>query len=231
MAPYAHTSFLLSLFLIGCATVDAPRPPSVPLDLPAVSNAAVGSPRVTAADRAVRATPVTKPDRSTVVPVIPGERAEGNSSYTMLKVGPFYGRGDLDGLDTGIWGEVVFGRELLPFLAIEGMVGYFQADDSGAVKSEIWGIPVMAQARAKIPVAILEPYAGVGLGGMYVDAEAGPFYDETDFVFASSVFAGAAVGLGNLSVGIEGKYVATDEVNGDFRVEGASAFAFVSLPF
>jgi hypothetical protein len=164
---------------------------------------------------------------------VPGEKLiGGGGGYTVLKVGAFYGQGDLDDLDTGLAAEVVFGKELLSFLALEAAVGYISAEGgSGTNGLEVWAVPVMGQARVSLPIPIVEPYVGVGLGGIYVDAQAGSAFEASDFVFAASAFAGVAVGIGNLAIGLEGKYLVSDEVDSSFDFEGASGTLFVSLPF
>jgi opacity protein-like surface antigen len=158
--------------------------------------------------------------------------AEGiGKSYTMAKFGPFYPEGDIEALDNGIAAELVFGRSLLSFLAVEGTLGYLTTDGRfGSVEVDLWAIPLFVNARASIPIVFFEPYGGVGIGGLYADYEIGTL-SESDFVPAWNAFLGLEVGIGQLAVGAEVKYLQTDDTKDNFSVEGISAFLFVMLPF
>jgi opacity protein-like surface antigen len=231
-----RSSFALvaGLCSAACSTTAPPTHPG-PTFAAVPALAARGETAASEADRALRVdeafTPGFAPAAASVP--VPGEKLiGGDGGYTMLKLGAFYGQGDLEDLDTGLAAEVVFGKEILSFLAVEAALGYIQADGgSGTSDFEVWAVPVMAQARLSLPIPVVEPYVGVGLGGIYVDAQAGAAYDASDFVFAASAFAGVAVGIGNLAIGLEGKYLVSDEVDSRFDFEGATGTLFVSLPF
>ncbi len=164
-------------------------------------------------------------------PLLP-KRGDGiGSSYTILKAGVFMPAGDLEDLDDGTYFEGTFGRELLPFLAVEGQIGYLSTDGQfGATSLDLWAIPLFVNVRLSVPILIFEPYAGVGIGGIYADYEAGSF-SSSDFVLAYNAFVGLEVGLGSLAVGAEYKYVQSEDTKDDFSIEGGIASLFVSIPF
>ena len=160
------------------------------------------------------------------------KRGDGiGNSYTIAKVGAFMPAGDLEDLDDGVYFEGIFGRELLPFLAVEGQIGYLATDGQfGSSTLDLWAVPLFVNARFSLPILFFEPYAGVGIGGMYADYEAGSF-SSSDFVMAYQGFVGVEFGLGNLAIGAEYKYVKSEDTKDDFAIEGGVASLFVSIPF
>ena len=52
-----------------------------------------------------------------------------------------------------------------------------------------------------------------------------------DFVGAYNAFLGLEVGLGNLALGIEGKYVSTESVKSFGELEGTQVAVSLSVPF
>jgi opacity protein-like surface antigen len=161
-------------------------------------------------------------------------RREGGigDSYTILKAGAFMPAGDLEDLDDGYSAEVIFGRELLSFFALEGQVGYLATDGQyGSTQLDLWAVPLFVNARFSLPILFLEPYAGAGIGGMYADYDAGSAFSDSDFVLAYSAFIGVEFGIGSLAVGAEYKYVQSEDTKDDFSIEGGMASLFVSIPF
>jgi len=155
--------------------------------------------------------------------LLPGDR----KTYTRAMLGAFYGAGDLNNQNTGYWAELAVGRKVLPFLSFETTLGYIQSD--GPIL-DVWTLPLMIQGRVQLPLLIFEVYGGLGLGGAYVDgssAAASP----SGFAWAGQAFLGAEVGLGNLALGLEGRYFATTEVDNILTVEGSSLMLLVKLPF
>src|SRR4029450_11515327 len=93
----------------------------------------------------------------------------GGSSYTAARIGPLFFINDLEDLGTGFTIEGAFGFRPISLLAIEIQSGYFRGeDDSGSAQSDVWGIPLLINAKLTIPILILEIYGGVGLGGYYI---------------------------------------------------------------
>lgn len=153
-------------------------------------------------------------------------------SYTIVKAGVFMPAGDLEDMDDGYSAEVIFGRELLPFFALEGQLGYLTTDGGfGSTQLDLWAVPLFVNGRLSVPILFFEPYAGVGIGGMYADYDAGPTFSGNDFVMAYNAFIGLEVGIGSLAVGAEYKYVQTEDTKDDFAIEGGMASLFVSIPF
>ncbi len=158
----------------------------------------------------------------------------GGGGYTGVKAGVFLPTGDLSDLDTGASAELVFGHELLSFLAVEGSVGFLSAENS---MFDVQGIPLYVQARASLPITVLEFYGGIGVGTMYVDVNGqvnsgGSVgrVSKSEFAAAANAFLGAEVGIGNLAVGVEGKYQRADDVGG-VEIEGTSVMVTGRLPF
>jgi len=174
-----------------------------------------------------RSTAITSTTSTTTAP-----RRDGNwvgTSYTKLKLGAFEPDGDFSAFDSGLAAEVVFGREILAILSIEGSLGY--VDGSGPAGSDYYAIPMFVQARASLPILIFEPYAGVGLGAVYADVSGtGPGTGD-DFVGAATAFIGVEVGLGQIALGLEGKYIESDEINSGPTLKGTSIMLTGTLPF
>lgn len=206
----------LLLFLTACAT--APVTDMAPLRVAVATDDAAAAPRT---DDAMA---------PAVAPVTP-KRVLGGDSYTIGKVGMFMPAGDLDNLDDGLAAEVIFGHKLMPFLSIEGSLGYLSAEaQGGSNQFDLTAIPLFVNGRLSLPILILEAYGGVGVGGIYADYEAGAFSD-SDFVLAYQAFIGLEVGLGNLAVGAEYKYLQSEDTSDNFSIEGGIASLFVSVPF
>jgi opacity protein-like surface antigen len=156
------------------------------------------------------------------------------TSYTALRLGAFDPQGDISSLDSGIWGEVAFGRRILGVLGVEAVLGYFETE--GNAGAEIQGVPLLINARLSVPVLILEPYAGAGLGGLWANAKAGGFSSEDTFSTMWDAFIGIEVGLAGFSIGAEYRYVQTGDLDnpggvGDFQAEGNVFLLTGRLPF
>ena len=161
-----------------------------------------------------------------------------SDGYVDAKLGALWFEDDLEDLDVGLLAEVAFGRRFLPFLGVELYSGYVWGEDSeGATDGELWGIPFGVNAKFFIPIPIVEPYAGVGIGGWWLNFEVdSPLGDDDDddVVFGGSIFVGAHVTLGPVFAGLEGRYLQTEdaEVLGDeIALKGWAALASVGLEF
>lgn len=152
----------------------------------------------------------------------------GDSGYTRVKFGAFDPSGDIAGLDTGIYGELAFGKDLAPFFGIDLSFGYLEADRTSDRK--LRAAPLFLNGRLQLPLLVFNVYGGAGIGGLYADYTLGPV-DDDDFLLAANVFAGIEVGLDNLAIGLEYRYLATEETSRDFRIEGHTLFAVATLPF
>jgi len=152
----------------------------------------------------------------------------GDDGYTKFSFGSFTPIGDIDGLDTGYYAQVAFGGNLIPLVALEGSVGYFSADGPGG--SRIEGVPLLLSARLQVPITVLRVYGGGGIGGTYVDYEAGPA-DDSEFLLTGTAFLGLEIGVGKLAVGAEYRYLVTEDTNPGFAIEGNCGLLTLTLPF
>ena len=126
-----------------------------------------------------------------------------------------------------------YGVNLMEIFAIEFESGYFWGEDTGSFDAELWGVPVLVNAKLSLPVLMFDLYGGAGLGGFYLDAEAGPL-DDDDWVFGGDVFLGADFDLGPLSIGAEVKYFIaenTDLFGTHVQFEGAAAMVTAVFTF
>ena len=154
-------------------------------------------------------------------------------TYLTGKVGPLWFLGDFDDLDTGVNLNAAIGIKPIEFLAFELESGYFWGEDTGAVDVELWGVPMLANARLTIPLFFLELSAGLGVGGFYLSSEAGSA-DDDDWVFGGDAFAGVGFSLGPVTLGVEAKYYLTEEADlfgQGVEFEGIAAMATARLDF
>jgi hypothetical protein len=167
------------------------------------------------------------------------EQADPYRNYFNLKVGPLWFLDDLDDFDVGIYTEGVFGYRILRFLAVELASGYFYGEDpDGTVEAEAYGIPIQLQLRGTYWIRFLELYAGLGAGAYYIESEVdlGPIDDsESDWVFGGSAFLGVTANFGRLFVGVEGKYILTDDIDaaggGTVNLEGVTVLGSFGVRF
>ena len=153
----------------------------------------------------------------------------GGDEYTRASLGWFTPAGDIDGLDDGFWGQVAFGSKLIPLLDGEVSIGYLQAE--GNAGQELWGVPLFVNGRLHFPILILEAYGGLGVGGMLTDYKLGGGFDDTEFLLAGNAFVGLEVGLAGFGVGLEYRYLITEEADPGFSVEGHAVMLTGRLSF
>lgn len=211
-------AFVPCLALAACATGRVPTGlPAAALrtDEPVVAAPAAATPRA--------ASPALAP-----APVAPPRGLLGGDGYTRLALGAFAPASDLDALDTGVYGHVAFGTDLLPFLAVEASLGYLDAE--GSLNQELTAVPALLSGRVQLPLLVFEAYGGVGVGGMLADYEVGAA-DDTEFLLAGTAFAGLELGVGRLAVGVEYRYLTSEETDAGFAVEGHCALVTLTLPF
>jgi opacity protein-like surface antigen len=137
----------------------------------------------------------------------PAAGAEGN--YVTLK-GGFYtpDSNDLDGFDSGFAGEAAFGHDFMRNLGAEFGVGLMKADRSdarGSVKLDV--VPVTATLKAKLPIDVVELFAGAGLGVYRAKLKDGGA-SSSDTAFGYHLSAGGAADLSqNVFLGAEFRYL------------------------
>jgi opacity protein-like surface antigen len=152
----------------------------------------------------------------------------GKDGYTKFSLGIFEPTGDISGLDSGYYAQVAFGGDVIPLISVEASIGYGFAEGPG--NSDLALVPLLVSGRVQIPIALLKLYGGVGVGGAYIDYTTGPISDD-EFLLAATAFLGAEVGLGNLAIGVEYRYLTTDETDRNFTVEGNCGLVTLTLPF
>ena len=152
----------------------------------------------------------------------------GDKGYTKFSLGTFTPAGDIEDLDTGPYVQIAFGGDVIPFVSLEASVGYFQVD--GPSNAELMGIPLLINGRVQVPIAIVKAYGGLGVGGLFADYEVGPL-DDSEFVLAGNAFLGLEIGVGNLAVGAEYRYLVTEETDPGFEIEGHAGLICLTLPF
>ena len=121
-------------------------------------------------------------------------------------------------------------RFFTSLLALEFEAGYLDASgEDGGVDADLWGIPLMVNGRANLPVWILDVYGGLGVGTIYYDAEAeagGASVEDDGFLLAGNAFLGATINVADaIAVGLEAKYYVTDE--SDELDEALDAYAIM----
>ena len=144
-----------------------------------------------------------------------------------LKAG-LYEADDADELDDGWIVMLSWMQFFSKLFAFELEVGYIDADgeDSG-VDGDVWAIPLLVNGRINLPLWIFDVYAGLGVGTVYFDAEAGNAIisvEDDGFLLAGDAFIGASLNVADsVALGLEGKYFVTDDM--DEFDEGLDAFA------
>ena len=147
----------------------------------------------------------------------------------VFKGGVFVPKGDIDELDNGFSGEVLYNRYLTKNFAMEAGGGLYHSEGtfngvepvvgSYTEKDEISVVPVKFNIKAIVPFSIGEFYLGGGVGLYLATVESnitstglGSFsLDASDVVFGAQFKAGTIFNINEkLFFGIEGEYMITD---------------------
>jgi opacity protein-like surface antigen len=233
-----RTAFVLGVLVgAGCVSTSGRMPPPalraslVPAAAPALrllAAAAAEVPPGGADNAANEANAANSANPTNPAPAAPLPKGLFGGGFTRARLGAFVPTGDLDTLDDGVFGEVGFGTGLLPLLSAEVSLGYLQADN--AAGAELTAVPLFVNARVDVPILVFGIYAGVGVGGLLADYEV-LGVDDSEFLVASRAFAGLEFGLGNLAVGAEYQYLASDETDAGFTIEGHAGLVTLTIPF
>lgn len=129
--------------------------------------------------------------------------------------GGYYSVTDTKRLDDGYILEMTFDKFITPHFATEGEIGYLEADGKDAgVKTDLWGIPFLFNARFSVPLKKIELYGGAGIGSIYYDISSSPGADVSGWVAAADTFFGANLMLkSGFVLGLESKYYWTDSIS------------------
>jgi opacity protein-like surface antigen len=141
--------------------------------------------------------------------------------------------------DDGFVAELAAGHYVLPFLATELGVGYFESKASpatppGEVKLKV--IPVTLTGKVPFPIGPVEPYGEFGIGVYFVDFDGSvnTNFDKTKEVFG--LHAGGGINFNitpNLFLGAEGRYLwAKPSFGGtDIKLDGFTVTGNLGIRF
>ena len=149
------------------------------------------------------------------------------ANYVILKAGMYspsdkfdldnYNGGHTTRFDskTGFNGEIAVGRYLLPVLAVELGAGYFESKGSAEAEvgeTKLKVIPVIATAKAFLPLGMFEPYGLFGIGAYITELDVkentGTFEGSTKVTYGLHAGAGFNINFTDaVFMGLEGKYV------------------------
>ena len=183
--------------------------------------------------------------------------------YVAFKAGIYSPQSsDFDGSDTGFNGEFAFGYRFNPNIAAEFGIGYFNTEGEATAmgttfeireKFDIDVVPLTLTLKAILPYKKWE-FFGLGGGGVYIVS--GPYdyyyydnyyydydYDDYDAVLGGYLGGGLHYNITPaMFVGVEGKYLWTDEVKlrdevygipleAKFKMDGVIATAVIGFKF
>lgn len=163
-----------------------------------------------------------------------------NESYDIRD---FNGGGSLSHMDSknGFNGEIAFGHYFLPVFAVELGAGYFESDGSPEAepgKTRLKVVPVLATAKALLPLGVVEPFGEFGIGAYFTDFEAegnnGNFSGSTEVTYGLHLGAGVNVNLSEtVFLGVGGRYLwAKPSFGGqDITIDGFTTTANLGLRF
>jgi opacity protein-like surface antigen len=165
----------------------------------------------------------------TVIGIAPTAYAtEGmRNGYWVLKGGVYspseeydisnFNSGNTSRIDTktGFNGEIAVGGYLLPVLALELGVGYFESEGHAAAEpgtTKLKAVPVLVTAKGIIPIGAVELYGEFGLGAyitkLDVDGNFGSFSGESKTTYGVHAGAGFNIDVSDTTfIGLEGRYL------------------------
>jgi opacity protein-like surface antigen len=142
---------------------------------------------------------------------------------------------------TGFDGEIAFGHYFLPEFAMEFGVGYFEskcnpAAEPGETKLKV--VPVLATAKALIPIGGVEPYGEFGIGAYFtkftIRGNLGSFSGDSKITYGLHGGAGVNFNITDTTFfGVEGRYLwAKPSFGGqDVDLNGFTATAVLGFRF
>jgi hypothetical protein len=146
---------------------------------------------------------------------LPAVAADETNQYFFFSLGGY--RPDNDAAATSSCMEVGYGVKPLPYLALEGMLGYLQASEQRTVSAPaqefvLHAIPITAAVKAIMPIGVGSVYA-LGGGGVYYtrfhfngDRATVPFAtNDDDFATGYYYGAGGDIQFGNVGFGLLAK--------------------------
>lgn len=130
--------------------------------------------------------------------------------------------------ETGVAGEIAFGRYLVPAFALELGVGYFKG--TGTVPSDATSarhqvdfdvVPIIASAKALIPVGPVSPYGEAGIGAYFTKLDVSDNLNSFSGNTTFGMHAGGGINVDvtpTVFIGAEGRYVWAEPSFGGERI-------------
>jgi len=183
--------------------------------------------------------------------VYAAEGRRDNPNYFVLKGGVYspsenydisnFNSGNTSRIDTktGFNGEIAVGGYLLPVLAVELGVGYFESEGSAAAEpgtTKLKAIPVLVTAKGIIPIGAMELYGEFGIGAyitkLDVDGNFGSFSGQSKTTYGVHAGAGFNIDVSDTTfIGMEGRYLRAKPDYGGQPVKLNGFTATVDLGF
>jgi opacity protein-like surface antigen len=179
--------------------------------------------------------------------------AETPSNYSVIKGGLYSPSGSFDlsnfngghetHLDskTGFDGEIAFGHYFLPVFAVELGAGFFESKGSPAAEPghlRLKVVPVVATAKALLPLGGFEPYGEFGIGAYFtkfdIDGNLGSLSNDSKITYGLHAGAGVNFNITDTAfLGVEGRYIWTKPSFGgqDIRLGGFTTTVAVGFRF
>ena len=163
--------------------------------------------------------------------------AKAGDVYGVLRLGELDPKGDYKALDPGFWGTYSLGRRLTSALALEASFGWFDiTGGNGNGYQEIYGAPLTIDLRLDLPVPLVEPYVGVGGGGVWCTNKIRGLEADESNALLWDAFAGIQINLGGLALGAEVRHVQSGDLDapggsGHLQLEGNAFMLTGKLSF
>jgi hypothetical protein len=167
----------------------------------------------------------------------PAKEPRAGDVYGVLRLGELDPKGDYKALDPGFWGTYSLGRRLTPALALEASFGWFDiTGGNGNGYQEIYGAPLCIDLRVDLPVRLVEPYVGVGGGGVWCTNKTRGLEADESNALLWDAFAGIQINLGGFALGAEVRHVQSGDLdapggNGHLQLEGNAFMLTGKLAF
>jgi outer membrane protein W len=182
---------------------------------------------------------ITSPASAEDKPATLKPASDKPANYVLLKGGMYspsasfelnnFNGGSTTHFDTssGFAGEVAVGHYFLPMFAVEIGAGYFESKGSAAAgpgDTKLKVIPMVATAKALLPLGLFEPYGLAGIGAYITDLDVngnnGSLRGSTKVTYGFHAGAGFNISLHNhMFLGVEGKYLWAEPSFGGHDVE------------
>lgn len=142
---------------------------------------------------------------------------------------------------TGFDGEIALGHYFLPVLALELGAGYFESKGSPSAEpgeTRLKVVPVLATAKALLPMGPIEPYGEFGIGAYFtkldVDGNLSSFDGSSKVTYGLHAGVGLNINLTDVFfLGAEGRYLWAKPSYGgqDVKINGFTTTANLGFRF